>query len=90
MSVYYDASAVLGAASRAGSLKSRIYDNKLGLRSKPAHLYALISETAKYDSFLKEVIDKADILAQEPKVSLHLASNVSLLTDAGLNGLLYS
>ncbi|KEF56909.1 uncharacterized protein A1O9_07099 [Exophiala aquamarina CBS 119918] len=69
MSIYYDASTVLGAASRAGSLKSRIYDNKLGLRSKPAHLYALISETAKYDFFLKEVIDEADFLAQEPKLT---------------------
>jgi putative methyltransferase len=71
MSIYYDASTVLGAGPQAGSLKSRIYDNKLGLRSKPAHLYALISETAKYDSFLKEVIERADFLAQEHKVSPH-------------------
>jgi len=88
MSVYYDASTVLAAASRSGSLKSSIYDNKLGLRSKPAHLYALISETAKYDSFLTEVIDKADFLAQEPKVGLDFTSVVSPLTDASLGGLL--
>lgn len=69
MSIYYDAAAVLGAESRAGSLKSRIYDNKSGLGSKPAHLYALISETTKYDNFLAQVINATDFLAQEPKVS---------------------
>lgn len=90
MSIYYDCASVLGAESRAGSLKSRIYDNKLGLRSKPAHLYALISETAKYDAFLKQVIDDADFLAQEPKVSPYLALIVSPLTDAAFRGLLHS
>lgn len=68
MSIYYDAATVLGAESRAGSLKSRIYDNKLGLGSKPTHLYALISEAAKYDTFLKQVIDASNFLVQEPKV----------------------
>lgn len=69
MSIYYDAATILGAGSRAGSLKSRIYDNKLGLGSKPTHLYALISEAAKYDNFLKQVIDASNFLVQEPKVS---------------------
>jgi putative methyltransferase len=68
MSLYYDAATVLTTASREGSLKSRIYENKLGLKSKPAHLYALISETAKYDHFLKDVIDAAGFLPQEKKV----------------------
>jgi 25S rRNA (cytosine2278-C5)-methyltransferase len=68
MSLYYDAAAVLSTPAQDGSLKSRLYSNKLGLKSKPAHLYALISETSKYDDFLKEVIDHAGLLVQEPKV----------------------
>ena len=68
MSLYYDAATVLAAEGQEGSLKSRIYGDKLGLRSKSAHLYALISETAKYDTFLKEVIDNAGLLSQESKV----------------------
>ncbi|EXJ61865.1 hypothetical protein A1O7_02295 [Cladophialophora yegresii CBS 114405] len=69
MSLYYDAATVLTTATQDGSLTSRIYSNKLGLRSKPAHVYALISETAKYDQFLKEVIDNAGLLAQESKLT---------------------
>ncbi|KIW70187.1 hypothetical protein PV04_02479 [Phialophora macrospora] len=69
MSLYYDAAAVLTTAAQDGSLRSRIYNNTLGLKSKPAHIYALISETAKYDQFLKEVIDHASLLAQEPKLT---------------------
>lgn len=68
MSLYYDAATVLTNDGLSGSLKSRIYGNNLELKSKPAHLYALISETAKFDGFLKEVIDNAGLLAQEPKV----------------------
>jgi putative methyltransferase len=68
MSLYYDAAGVFTTTPLGGSLKSRIYSNKLDLKSKPAHLYALISETAKYDDFLKEVIDNAGLLAQESKV----------------------
>ncbi|OCT49889.1 putative methyltransferase [Cladophialophora carrionii] len=59
MSLYYDAATVLTTTTQDGSLTSRIYSNKLGLKSKPAHVYALIAETAKYDQFLKEVIDNA-------------------------------
>lgn len=83
MSLYYDAATVLTAAARDGSLKSRIYQNKLDLKSKPAHLYALISETAKYDQFLKEVIDNAALLSHELKVC-HTIPNMfaSLLTDS--------
>ncbi|KAL2417275.1 25S rRNA (cytosine-C(5))-methyltransferase rcm1 [Exophiala dermatitidis] len=69
MSLYYDAATVLTNDGLSGSLKSRIYGNKLELKSKPAHLYALISETAKFDGFLKEVIDNAGLLAQEPKLN---------------------
>jgi putative methyltransferase len=85
MSLYYDAAAVLTTAAQDGSLRSRIYNNKLGLKSKPAHIYALISETAKYDQFLKEVIDNVGLLAQEPKVRQgFLSFFVSLLTDLAI------
>ncbi|EXJ87416.1 hypothetical protein A1O3_04376 [Capronia epimyces CBS 606.96] len=69
MSLYHDAATVLTTDSLGGSLKSRIYGNKLDLKSKPAHLYALISETAKFDHFFKEVIDNAGFLSQEPKLT---------------------
>ena len=68
MSLYYDAARVLTWMPQGGSLKSRIYGNKLGLKSQPAQIYALVSETAKYDEFLKEIIDNAGLLAQESKV----------------------
>lgn len=85
MSLYYDATTVLTAGGQDGSLKSRIYGSKLALKSKPAHLYAVISETAKYDQFLKEVIDKADFLAEESKVRTAIPSSpVSLLTDSAI------
>lgn len=73
MSLYYDAVSVLTVTDQQGSLKSRIYSNKSGLKSKPAHLYALISECAKYDVFLKEVIENSQILEREPKVSHSLS-----------------
>lgn len=68
MSLYYDAAAVLTGDTLQGSLKSRIYNSNAGLKSKPAHVYALISECAKYDVFLKEVIDNTGIVAHESKV----------------------
>ncbi len=81
MSLYYDASSVLTADDRGGSLKSRIYGNQLGLKSKPAHLYALIAETAKHDDFLCEVIDNAGILSQEPKVRIMFFSGLRVTAD---------
>lgn len=81
MSLYYDAAQVLSASPREGSLKSRIYGNKLNLKSKPANIYALISETAKYDFFLKEVVENADILSHEAKVRGFCQSSVNVPTD---------
>ena len=67
MALYLDAAAVLEAGPRKGSLKSRIYSSQTR-GAKPAQTYALITECAKFDSFLKEVIDNAGLLEQEPKV----------------------
>ena len=67
MSLYYDAVAVLSSEDKSGSLKSRIYGLNTA-KSKPAQIYALIIETSKYDRFLSEVIDQAQLLKDEPKV----------------------
>ena len=69
MSLYYEAAAFLSTTdSKEGSLKSRIFKTGSDAKSNPATIYALVSETAKYDTLLKEVIDRAGILALEPKV----------------------
>lgn len=84
MSLYYDAATILTGSSQSGSLKSRIYSTaNQNLKSKPAHLFALISECAKYDTFLTEVIDNVGLLDHEPKVRsvLYSVSSSSLLTD---------
>lgn len=67
MALYYDAALVLSSEKEQGSLKSSIY-GATTLKSNPAQIYALISETAKRDVFLKEVIDNAQLLKDEPKV----------------------
>jgi 25S rRNA (cytosine2278-C5)-methyltransferase len=67
MSLYYEAAGILSQSSDSGSLKSRVYNDKT-LKSKPAHLYALISETVKYQDIINEAIEKSGILAIEKKV----------------------
>ena len=68
MALYYDAVNILTGDPERGSLKSRIYSGAADLKSKPAQVYALITESAKYDVFLKEVIDNAGLLVQKSKV----------------------
>ena len=70
MSLYYDAASVLAGDAQHGSLKSLIYSSNSNLKSKPGQVYALITECAKYDEFVKEVIDNAGVLAQESKVRI--------------------
>ncbi|KAJ5493537.1 Bacterial Fmu (Sun)/eukaryotic nucleolar NOL1/Nop2p [Penicillium fimorum] len=72
MSLYFDAVAILTAPSSGGSFKSRIYSAR-NLRASPAQLYALITEAAKWDTVLADVIDKSGILALERKLSPLLA-----------------
>jgi 25S rRNA (cytosine2278-C5)-methyltransferase len=78
MALYYDAVNVLSGNVQQGSLKSRIYSTHASVKSNPAQVYALIIECAKYDTLLKEVIENAGILAQEPKVlaSLDMAARL--------------
>jgi 25S rRNA (cytosine2278-C5)-methyltransferase len=68
MSLYYEAADVLTAPANAGgSLKSRIFGNK-NVKSQLAQIYALVIETCKWSSILKEVIEHAALLSSERKV----------------------
>lgn len=68
MSLYFDAVTILTEPSPGGSFKSRIYSAR-NLRASPAQIYALITEASKWDRVLAEVIEHADILSLERKVS---------------------
>lgn len=69
MALYYDAAAILSSASSSeGSLKSRVYDSNTPIKSSPPLVYGLITECARWDVILSEVIDNAGIISQEPKV----------------------
>jgi putative methyltransferase len=81
MSLYYEAASILTDESGGGSLKSRVYNDTAKFKSRPAQLYALITETAKYDGFLKEVIDNADMLKLEPKVWRPCLLNMRVAAD---------
>ncbi|KAI1835464.1 hypothetical protein DTO027I6_2845 [Penicillium roqueforti] len=72
MSLYFDAVAILTAPSSGGSFKSRVYSAR-NLRASPAQIYALITEAAKWDTVLADVIDKSGILALERKLTPLLA-----------------
>ncbi|KAK2783453.1 hypothetical protein FQN52_001552 [Onygenales sp. PD_12] len=68
MSLYYDAATILeNRSSDGGSFKSRVFNSKL--KSSPGQVYALISEAAKWDILLKEVVENAGILPLEPKLT---------------------
>ncbi|KAG4432599.1 hypothetical protein IFR05_011924 [Cadophora sp. M221] len=69
MSLYYEAADLLTAPTNAGgSLKSRIFSKK-DLKSQPAQIYALAIESCKWSSVLKEVVENAEILRLEHKLT---------------------
>ncbi|KAK5091427.1 hypothetical protein LTR05_001610 [Lithohypha guttulata] len=72
MALYYDTAAVLSSAQGQGSLKSSIYGDA-AKKSRPTQIYALISQTAKRDVLLKEVIENAELLKHESKLTPLLA-----------------
>jgi putative methyltransferase len=85
MSLYYEAADVLTAPNNAGgSLKSRIFSSKT-LKSQPSQVYALVIETCKWSSILKEVIERAKLLSLERKVRLACA-----VSSKSTDPLLYS
>ena len=75
MALYTEASRILSTPG-TGSLKSRIYNsNQNGPKNRttPKQIYALITETTKYDLLLSEIINRADLLTHEPKLTPTLA-----------------
>lgn len=72
MSLYHETVSILtSTATHTGSLKSRIYGNK-DLKSPPAQVYALAFEASKWSAILKEVVENAQLLQKEKKVSAHV------------------
>ncbi|KAI9732247.1 MAG: hypothetical protein M1818_007566 [Claussenomyces sp. TS43310] len=70
MSLYYEAATVLTSPTNAGgSLKSRIFGGKDDVKSPPAQMYALVIETCKWSSILKEIIEHASLLTLERKLT---------------------
>ncbi|KAH0560008.1 hypothetical protein GP486_003470 [Trichoglossum hirsutum] len=72
MSLYHEAASILTGPGGGGSLKSRIYNNR-ALKSSPAHLYALVSETIKWSDLLREVVERSQLLSVEKKLTPVLA-----------------
>ncbi|KAI3337620.1 S-adenosyl-L-methionine-dependent methyltransferase [Xylariaceae sp. AK1471] len=73
MSLYHETADILSATSSAGNLKTRIFSNNKRLKSPPQTVYALASETCKWSSVLKEVIDNSELLRHERKLTPLLA-----------------
>lgn len=67
MSLYYEAASVLAAERSTSTLSVRIYNTK-ELKSKPAQLYALVSETVLWSSVLSDLVERTEILKLEKKV----------------------
>ncbi|KAF6820579.1 NOL1/NOP2/sun family protein [Colletotrichum sojae] len=69
MSLYHETAEILSASpDHGGSLKSRVFRKK-GLKSPPAQVYALAFETCKWSGVLKEVVEAADLLRHERKLT---------------------
>ncbi|KAL2201205.1 S-adenosyl-L-methionine-dependent methyltransferase [Corynascus similis CBS 632.67] len=69
MSLYHETAAIVTSpSSHGGSLKSRIYGNK-DLKSPPAQVYALAFESSKWSAVLKEVVENAQLLQHERKLT---------------------
>ncbi|KAI4168438.1 MAG: hypothetical protein LQ348_007495 [Seirophora lacunosa] len=73
MSLYYEAAQfLLPAQGQSGSLKSRVFGSK-AIKSAPKQIFALVAETSKWSGILSEVIDNAQLLRQERKLSPSMA-----------------
>ncbi|TWU76707.1 hypothetical protein ED733_002459 [Metarhizium rileyi] len=73
MSLYHEAAHILSTSSEeGGSLKSRVFGRK-GIKSAPNQLYALVLESCKWSAILKEVVEGAEILKTERKLTPTLA-----------------
>lgn len=69
MSLYHETADILSLpAATGGNLKSRVFGKK-DHKTSPQQIYALAAETCKWSLVLKEVIESADILRLERKVT---------------------
>ncbi|RKF64290.1 25S rRNA -methyltransferase rcm1 [Golovinomyces cichoracearum] len=66
MSLYHETAEIL--LMNSGSLRSRVFGKK-NLKSQPAQVFALAMESCKWNIILKEVIENADFLRLERKVT---------------------
>ncbi|KAI1810911.1 S-adenosyl-L-methionine-dependent methyltransferase [Poronia punctata] len=74
MSLYHETADILSASSPAGgNIKTRIFNKDRKLKSPPQTIYALASETCKWSSVLKEVIENSELLRHERKLTPLLA-----------------
>lgn len=71
MSLYHETAGIL-SASTGGNLKTRIFSKK-DLKSPQQQVYALALESCKWSPVLKEVIENAQLLRHERKLSPLLA-----------------
>ncbi|KAF2657655.1 putative NOL1/NOP2/sun domain protein [Lophiostoma macrostomum CBS 122681] len=73
MSLYYEAAATLANPNKTGgSLKSRVY-KQTDVKSSPAQIFALITETSKWSPVLKTIIERSGLLQEEKKLTPLLA-----------------
>ncbi|KAI4247282.1 MAG: hypothetical protein L6R40_001625 [Gallowayella cf. fulva] len=73
MSLYYDATNFLVASSnQTGSLKSRVFGAK-ELKSSPKQVFALVTEASRWSPILAEVVEKAQLMQEERKLTPTLA-----------------
>ncbi|KAH7041324.1 NOL1/NOP2/sun domain protein [Microdochium trichocladiopsis] len=73
MSLYHETAEILSQpSSTGGNLKTRIFSNK-SLKAPQQQIYALALESCKWSAVLKEVIEAADLLRHERKLSPVLA-----------------
>lgn len=69
MSLYLEAASFIdGTVPSDGSIRSRVYAHR-NLKSNPGTVYALLSEAARWSSILSPIIEGADILKLERRVS---------------------
>jgi len=81
MSLYHEAADVLTRASKStDSLSSLVYGDKK-LKSKPAQVYALVVEAAKWSPVISKIVEQASLLKIERKVGTLLRKDIRWRRD---------
>ncbi len=71
MSLYYEAVKFLDINPKKGSLQSRIFGSEL--KSDPKQMFALVSSTLKYKTYLTKIIKNSDLLKNERMLKPNMA-----------------